>query len=144
MKWRGRRGGAAIEFALFLPILCCVLGVITDLGWYFWRHNIILDAAREGARVGADTTDSPTLDAPASEAEIEAAAVSQARAVLTTHGLVCSTGCVVTSEFTSDAVTHYELIIVRVEYPFTPLIGMWPGMDGDVTAEFTMFTAVQT
>lgn len=140
---RCRRGAAATEFALFLPILVASLGISVDLGWYLWRHSIILDAAREGCRVGADTVDSSTGSGPASEADIEDAATDHALAVLGVHDLSCGAGCTITSTWETDRSSGYELLTVRVEYPFHPLIGMFEGIQGPVVAQFTMFSAVQ-
>lgn len=141
---RARRGAAMIEFALLLPVFIAILGITVDLGWFFWRHSIVLDAAREAARVGADTVDSSTGRGPASESDIENAAIRQGRAVLAAHGLACSGSCAVQADWETDRASGYELLTVHVEYPFHPILGMWPGMTGPVVAEFTVFTAVQT
>jgi Flp pilus assembly protein TadG len=51
------RGAAAVEFALVLPVLMLLcLGAI-EWGFHFFQREIIVNAAREGARAGsiADT-----------------------------------------------------------------------------------------
>ena len=50
---RHQRGAAAVEFALvLLPLLLIVLGTI-DWGYYFYIREIVINAAREGARAGS-------------------------------------------------------------------------------------------
>jgi Flp pilus assembly protein TadG len=45
-------GGAAVEFALVLPIfLALVMGAL-DYGYYFFSAQVVTGAAREGARAG--------------------------------------------------------------------------------------------
>lgn len=143
LRRRSARGAATIEFALFLPVLVAVFSIIVDLGWFFWRHSVVLDAAREGCRVGSDTIDSSSSSRAAGEADIEYAALTHAESVLEAHGLRCEGDCSITATWGTDVGSGYELLTTRVEYPFQPLFGMWPGMQGPVVAQFTMFTAVQ-
>ncbi len=47
------RGAAAVEFALVLPLLLAVcLGAI-EWGFHFYEREIVVNAAREGARAGS-------------------------------------------------------------------------------------------
>jgi TadE-like protein len=52
----GRRsacgGGAAVEFALILPLFLAVLFGIIDYGWYFYQRYALDAAIREGIRYG--------------------------------------------------------------------------------------------
>lgn len=50
-----RRGSSAIEFALTLPILVLLLCSVMEWGWYFMQQMSVMDAVREGTRVGAAT-----------------------------------------------------------------------------------------
>jgi Flp pilus assembly protein TadG len=50
---RGRRGAAAVEFALVLPLLLALLFGIIEFGMVFKDQLAILQAAREGSRVAA-------------------------------------------------------------------------------------------
>ncbi|WP_083777033.1 TadE/TadG family type IV pilus assembly protein [Anaeromyxobacter sp. Fw109-5] len=50
---RHARGAAAVEFALVLPVLMLLcLGAI-EWGFHFFQREIIVNAAREGARAGS-------------------------------------------------------------------------------------------
>jgi Flp pilus assembly protein TadG len=57
------RGAAAVEMALILPLLLLIVGGIIDFGRFFYTQNIVVNAAREGARsraMGYTTADSDT------------------------------------------------------------------------------------
>src|SRR4051812_36652218 len=47
---RRERGAAAVEMALVLPLLLLIVGGIIDFGRFFYTQNIVVNAAREGAR----------------------------------------------------------------------------------------------
>jgi Flp pilus assembly protein TadG len=57
-EWRGltrlcgnERGAELVEFALALPLLLVVFGGIVDFGLLLQRHQVLSNAAREGARL---------------------------------------------------------------------------------------------
>lgn len=52
-RWRGRRGAAAVETALVLPVLIAMVLGIIEFGWMISVKNSLVHAAREGAREGA-------------------------------------------------------------------------------------------
>ena len=56
---RRERGAVAVEFALVLPILLLLVLAGIDWGYYFFAGQIVANAAREGARVGALTRSEP-------------------------------------------------------------------------------------
>ena len=45
------RGAELVEFALALPLLLVVFGGIIDFGLLLQRHQVLSNAAREGARL---------------------------------------------------------------------------------------------
>lgn len=47
----GERGAELVEFALVLPLLLVVFGGIIDFGLLLQRHQVLSNAAREGARI---------------------------------------------------------------------------------------------
>ncbi len=54
MKAR-RRGAAAIEFALVVPVLLLLLAGVIEWGWYLSREVAVIQAVREGALTGTLT-----------------------------------------------------------------------------------------
>ena len=49
--WRGRRGIAAVEAAIFIPLLILIVLGLIEYGWLFLRLQCVNNAAREGVRV---------------------------------------------------------------------------------------------
>lgn len=49
---RMRRGAAAVELAVVSPLLFAMLFGIIEFGWLFAVQNTLVNAAREGARLG--------------------------------------------------------------------------------------------
>jgi Flp pilus assembly protein TadG len=51
---RGRpRGAVLIEFVIVLPVFLLLLLAAVDWGWYFVVRENVVNATREGARIGA-------------------------------------------------------------------------------------------
>lgn len=46
----GEKGGAAVEFALVLPILLLILFSILEFGWFFFNQYVFNHAVSAGAR----------------------------------------------------------------------------------------------
>lgn len=138
-----RTGVAALEFALWLTPIILMLGGIIEVSRMLSVHHTIARAARDGARIGAAVTKASSGTSPATEADIENAAISHAVNVLDDTGLVCGAGCLVTANWFLGQASGYYLLTVRVEYPFDPLTGLIPGLDQPVAREFTMLTQYQ-
>jgi Flp pilus assembly protein TadG len=111
------RGGAAVEFALVLPIfLLLVMGAL-DYGYFFFSDQVVAAAVREGARAGS-------MDTLANAA---ATARTTAYAYMQSNGIDCfpaGNGCVNTSTntVTLNGVT-INRVIVDIHYAFTSLTG---------------------
>lgn len=137
MTRAARRGAAAIEFALALPILVVVFAGVVDLAAYVSTAHRVMRAARDGARTGAGTLEgaSPT------GSEIEAAAVAQARTLLRETSLPDADAATITA--TWDYSCTWACVLVEVDYPYEPLVGMIPGLDDGIQARFTMLTQQQ-
>ena len=52
-RLRSERGAQLIEFALVFPLMLVVTGGIVDLGLLIKDYQVVTNAAREGARLGA-------------------------------------------------------------------------------------------
>jgi Flp pilus assembly protein TadG len=134
---------AALEFALWLTPIILMLGGIIEVSRMLSIHHTVARAARDGARIGVAITRSASGTGPATETDIENEAVTHATRVLDDTGLTCDAGCVVTANWFEGQASSFYLLTVRVEYPFTPLTGLIPGMDQPVAREFTMLTQYQ-
>ena len=56
MPINNQNGGAAVEFALILPLLILLIFGITEGGLLLYNQHIITNASREGARAGIIST----------------------------------------------------------------------------------------
>jgi Flp pilus assembly protein TadG len=50
---RGERGSQLVELIFVTPVLLFLFGGIVDFGFVFQRFEVVTNAAREGARLGA-------------------------------------------------------------------------------------------
>lgn len=139
---RGRRGAAAVEFALWMPILLVLFAGVVDLSRYMSSQQGLTRAARDGARYGITVVKSPTGTTQATPAQIEAEGEKQALYVLEESGMPCTTGCTINGTVFVTA-SGRRMLTVAVSRPFTPLMGMIPQIAGDQTASFTMMTQLQ-
>ncbi|HEY3452396.1 MAG TPA: TadE family protein [Myxococcales bacterium] len=103
------RGASALEFALVLPLLLLLVMGILDWGYYFFAEQIVVNAAREGARAGSLAT----LDSALAQAE----ATSVASEYLTRAGLD-ATRAVVATTVGADSVA------VAITFPTGSLTGL--------------------
>jgi Flp pilus assembly protein TadG len=132
-----RRGSAAVEFALVLPVLLLLFGAIVDFSLYVSTCHVVSRAARDGARVGAATP-----DPSGAGTELRAAAIAQAQSTMTEMGHPCSGGCTVNAEWTNT--DGYWWLSVEIEYDWTPPVGVVPGLQDGITQRFVMMTQQQS
>lgn len=78
-----QNGGAAVEFALILPVLIFLIFVIVEGGLFLYNQHIITNASREGTRAGIVATSTPE---GVSNAKIEEVVIKYAKAHLITFG----------------------------------------------------------
>ncbi len=107
-----RRGAAAVEMALVLPILLLLVVGAIDWGWFFVQQATVVVIARDAAHAGA-----LSKDAPADRAAARARGALQAHAPNLSDGTV---EVVILDEPVGDVVG------VTVSVPFEPLLGLVP------------------
>lgn len=127
-----RKGGAAIEFALVLPVLLFLVFGIVEYGWIFFQQANVLSAAREGVRLGVTVAQTASPD-PASTAS------TRAVAVLNQYGM---DGATATITATNSGTSPQETLTVDVVVPYDPLIGFVP-TPGNLHAQMTMLLELQ-
>jgi Flp pilus assembly protein TadG len=112
------RGGAAVEFALVLPIfLLLVMGAL-DYGYFFFSDQVVAAAVREGARAG-------TMD---TFANAPTTALNVAYAYMQANGVGCGSlggsTCIHTSAVNVMMNgLSINKVVVDIHYPFTSLTG---------------------
>lgn len=108
-----RRGAAAVETALVLPVLLVLLTGAFESAWFLHQRYVVVDAARTAARAAAEVTDLATVSTTASTAAttvLAAASIDASRATVT-----------VTQDTTSGTVLNVE-----VRMPYRALMGLTP------------------
>lgn len=129
---RHRHGGAAIEFALVLPVLLALIFGIIEYGWIFFQQANILSAAREGARLGVTVAQDASPDPGTT-------AVTRVQAVLAQYG-IDSASATITA--TQSGATPQETLTVQIAVPYDPLIGFVP-TPASLGGEMTMLLELQ-
>ena len=129
---RDQRGGAAVEFALILPLFIILLSAILDYGYYFYIQNYLTNSVRNGVRMGVTKRGANLAD---QQAQMHNLACEHAKdAMLLSFGLECTdstTGldlCPCTAShstgiFGSEQWYMYQLTITRA---FDAPMGMVP------------------
>jgi Flp pilus assembly protein TadG len=127
---RNRRGSAAIEFGFWVAITMTMLSGIIDFGWYMSRSEIVMRAARDGARQGA-----------AAQKQVDVVSDANAQAT-STLGMLNYDGCTVQTTTDTDS-NDLAYLSTNVNCPFTKLLGIAPGIPGTIQYTFTMYTEIQ-
>ena len=151
---RPRRGAAAIEFALWMPLMLVMFAGIIDLSMYMQATHAVVRAAREAARVTASTSLSQlTVTSPVSAVDTQLTALCQAHGlvVMSDSGNACTGACTVTCSWQTDASAATaslsadpEIVVVRVSRPYASSFNLLPFLSGaNTAATFTMITMIQ-
>lgn len=134
---RLRRGVAAMEFALTLPVFLFVVLGVADLSYFITSLYDVQRAARDGARVGAVTLEGGTPTG----AVITAEAIAQAKIVLAASDKPCGDDCSVTAQWVLvDGLRYVQVNVVYPHRPFTPGLNLVPTY---ARASFFMLTQQQ-
>jgi Flp pilus assembly protein TadG len=117
-------GGAAVEFALIMPLFLALVCGMIDYGWYFYQRYALAAAVRDGIRSGLSVLSTAT---PPNDSW--SIAKARAIAVLTQSKTIPSP---VTSVTWGPATGQYTgavpnmALTLSAQYTFVPLIGFVP------------------
>ena len=114
----GRKGTAMLEFALCTPILLTLFSGVVDYGWYFQQRAVLIDALRDGTRIGVSASSG---EDPALLAEISA------RQAMMNAGFSDTSRITFTSELVS--VNGDWCVELTLFVPFEPVAGLIPSPD---------------
>ncbi len=117
------RGGAAVEFALVLPIFLAMLFGMIDYGWYFYQRFTLAMAIRDGVRYGVTLPHCVLPACPGPATFPWSASRDRAKSDLALPGSPINPLSVVW-----DPANHYSLppdvfLTLHGTMPFTPLVG---------------------
>lgn len=132
-----RRGTAAMEFALCLPVTMLVFGSVVDGGRVMSVNHSLARAARDGARIGSMVMEPPPATGHTIRAEARAAAERSLLAAGHAPGEYF-----VTASWDRDA-DDIAWIRVTVTSDFQPIFRGLSPFQGPVTHEFFMITQEQ-
>jgi Flp pilus assembly pilin Flp len=131
---RGERGGAAVEFALVLPVFVAVLFGMVDYGWYFYQKFTLASAIREGVRLGSTYKEGGTAGDPYAKALAEAKDKCDQGSV--------PQGSVTWSGGYADLAPVRKIWLQGV-YTFHPLVGLVPMPNSSMSYKMTMLLEQQ-
>lgn len=135
---RRRRGGAAIEFGLWLPVIMSMLAGIVDIGWMMHAHHNVVRAARDGARVGVAVIEGDDVVAGTEAKDV---AEDHARAILDGVRMTCTdANCNVAADVIREDGVNY--LRVTVGYDFEPLVKFLP-LETRLQSQFVMMLQQQ-
>lgn len=131
---RPRRGAAAIEFALCLPIFLALVFSIIDFGWAFFQQANVTAAVREGLR------EAVVVSKSAAEPPDELAMRRVREHIRLYCGESQATAATISAVY--DGNSPEETLTVSAVMPATALIGIIPTPDF-VQAEMEMILELQ-
>jgi len=125
MRLQRQRGVAAVEFALFAPLLLTLVIGIAQFGWMFGNYVMVANAASSGARYFASQrgTANP-YSATQTQVGTSAALLTTSKLTIATsvNGAACSSDSSCAADLTSAGGTSaVGTATVTVSYTFVPL-----------------------
>ncbi len=115
---RCNRGGAAIEFALILPVFVILLMTILEYGWLFYHRAALDSAANTGCRAGS------LVDPGMGEANMTAVVTrveDSTDTALTGLGIECGGRC--RTSVVAFGTGPARSIRCSLDFQFDPLVG---------------------
>lgn len=125
---RNKKGAAAVEFALILPILVVLTFGIIEFGLVLYDQAVITNASREGARTGV-LYQQPAMSTAALQSEVATTVNDYCGNYLVSLGAKTASPTV---DVTGDCQAPGNDITVSVTYPYTFLVmqNLVQGMTG--------------
>ena len=109
---RRREGQSLVEFAVVLPVFLLLLAGLVDFGLGLYAQMTIINASREGARLGIVELGVPGADITAATAHIKTRVSDMANGLDVDTTVTCTPAC-----------ASGNPVIVQVDYPYRLI---WP------------------
>jgi Flp pilus assembly protein TadG len=123
-------GGAAVEFALVLPIFCAIVFGLIDYGWYFYQRFSLAAAVRDGLRLGVTVNQSVAYPN-----DCATMAITRATSDLIASGMPVPTGTFTTSTAGSSP---SKTLTLTAKYTYAPLVNFVRLPTGQMNYSMTM------
>jgi Flp pilus assembly protein TadG len=129
--WRDRRGNAAIEMALILPVLLTILAGITEVGYVFYQASALERGLRAGATF-ASRAELPLSDASRATTEnlVRTASMDGTLSVSASNWDEDGAGLTISVADKNVGSVTVSVIKLEARVPFSPLSGSLLGMLG--------------
>jgi Flp pilus assembly protein TadG len=124
-------GGAAVEFAIVLPLFCTLIFGMIDYGWYFYQRFSVVAAVRDGVRVGVTYVNANAYTQAKAQALADLGASNVPTSSLTWGPTTPISGSV-----------PNQTLTLSVSLPYKALVGFVP-TPGTLTAQMTMLLELQ-
>ncbi|HVR61340.1 MAG TPA: TadE/TadG family type IV pilus assembly protein [Polyangia bacterium] len=131
-KRDGSRGGAAVEFALILPLFATLLFGVMEYGWVFYQNFNVSSSVRDGLRVGVTVAQTASPDP-------KATAVKKTQDLLSALGI---NPAGVTINATYNGSSPAKTLTLSATMPYKALIGFVP-VPANVAYSMTMLLELQ-
>ena len=109
---RRREGQSLVEFAVVLPIFLLLLAGLVDFGLGLYSQMTIINASREGARLGIVELGVPGADVNVAKQHVRDRVDSMANGLDVTTTVTCTPSC-----------ASGNPVVVQVDYPYRLI---WP------------------
>jgi Flp pilus assembly protein TadG len=129
---RRQRGGAAVEFAIVLPLFCAVVFGTIDYGWYFYQRFTLAAAIRDGIRYGVTV---PYASDPWTTAQTRAIADLAS-------GAISSSSVTWGPSIKYSGAAPTQLVTLSGTLTFRPLVGFVP-LPSTMSYSMTMLLELQ-
>ena len=123
-------GGAAVEFAIVLPLFCAIIFGTIDYGWYFYQRFNLSAAVRDGLRLGVTINQNT-----ASPNDCATVAINRATADLQAAGMTVPAGTFTTS---TSGSSPSKMMTLTGTHAFTPLVNFVKPPTAPMTYSMTM------
>jgi Flp pilus assembly protein TadG len=126
-------GGAAVEFAIVMPIFCVIVFGVIDYGWFFYQKFTLAAAIRDGVRTAAaikEADDGWTTGKNAAETNLAAGGIPKNVVVYDTS-----------LKYAGSSPTR--TVTIKGTYTFTPLVGLVQLKSKTMTYSMTMMLEQQ-
>jgi len=104
-----------VEFGLTIPVLLGILAAVIDYGWYLGTGSAVLNAVKDGVRLGVSAHYGEDPRPLATQAALD---------ILTSSNLPCDSDCTVAA--TIEDRSGYQVLTLLVQRPYQAPIGLVP------------------
>ncbi len=134
---RRSRGQSLVEFAVVLPVFLLILSGIMDFGFLLYSRMTVINAAREGARVGITYADTPAAIPGHVNGQVTGAGGGLITSTMVTSCWILN-GTAAPCRGDWANVKPGDSVRVTVDYPYRPFFPLLLGQSINLTSTVRM------